>query len=45
MRSEDLDPCPTLLVILYEMKTPGTSDEDNDRRLGSRVDAPQKPNC
>jgi hypothetical protein len=27
------------------METLGTSDEDNDRRLGSRVDAPQKPNC
>jgi hypothetical protein len=26
MRSEDLDPCPTLLVMSYEMKTPGTSD-------------------
>jgi hypothetical protein len=45
MRSEDLDPCPTSLVISYEMKTPGTSDEDNDGRLGSRVDTPQKPNC
>ena len=34
MRSEDLDPCPTSLVM--------SPEEDV---LGSRVDAPQKPNC
>jgi hypothetical protein len=34
MRSEDLDPCPTSLVM-----------SAGRRLLGSRVDAPQKPNC
>jgi hypothetical protein len=34
MRSEDPDPCPASLVM--------SSEEDV---LGSRVDAPQKPNC
>jgi hypothetical protein len=33
MRSEDLDPCPTSLVM------------SAGRTLSSRVDAPQKPNC
>jgi hypothetical protein len=32
MHSEDLDPCPTSLVMPYGMKTPGTSEEDNDGR-------------
>jgi hypothetical protein len=46
MRSEDPDPCPTSLVIPYEMKMPGRRClPGNDGCSGSRVDAPQKPNC
>jgi hypothetical protein len=49
MRSEDPDPCPTSLVI----RTRWRRQEEEDvhqwwrqrRMLGSRVDAPQKPNC
>jgi hypothetical protein len=32
MRSDDPEPCPTSLAIRYKMKTPGTSEEDNDGR-------------
>jgi hypothetical protein len=44
MRFEDPDPCPTSLIMSYEMKTPGRRCLP-EGCLGSRVDAPQKPNC
>jgi hypothetical protein len=45
MRSEDPDHCPTSLVMPYGMKTPGRRRCLPEGCLGSRVDAPQKPNC
>jgi hypothetical protein len=39
IRSEDLDPCPTSLVMSY------ARNQRWRQTLGSRVDAPQKPNC
>jgi hypothetical protein len=45
MHSEDPDPCPTSLIMPYEMKMPGRRRSLPDGCLGSRVDAPQKPNC
>jgi hypothetical protein len=48
MHSEDPDPCPTSLVIRTRWRR---REEDVHqwwrqwRMLGSRVDAPQKPNC
>jgi hypothetical protein len=42
MRSENPDPCPTSLAIRRRQEP---VKKRQRRTLGSRVDAPQKPNC